>query len=102
MKVITKLVVILAIIFCMYMLTYTTEAFGMLECSRIPFDKFIRDIHTPSEYEEWKKNTWSKYTTKDKNDFINWWENSISCEKLNSSYKDAVKSRKQREAIEKS
>jgi hypothetical protein len=103
MRGLLKLSLVIILVFSVFVLytSQTIEPFGMLGCSKIPFNKFIVDIHTPSEYQEWKKTAWGKLTSKDKNDFINWWD-SLPCEKHNSSYNDGVKSRKQREAIENS
>jgi hypothetical protein len=103
MRGLLKLSLVIILGFSVFMLytSQTIEPFGILGCSKIPFNKFIVDIHTPSEYQEWKKTFWSKTTSEGKNDVINWWDN-IPCDKQNSTYNDGVKGRKQREAIENS
>jgi len=59
----------------------------------------MKDIHTQSEYDEWKKNTWDKYTSEQKNAQIDTVEKA-SCEQVNAFYKMLVDKKKKREAID--
>jgi hypothetical protein len=95
----TAIAILFFILLFVSMHTYTIEPFGIMGCSKIPFGKFIKDTHTQSEYDEWKKNTWDKYKTEDKNAVIDQWDK-MTCEQQKGWHKMLDDKKKKREAVD--
>lgn len=105
MKVLFKLVVIMAIIIGMLVLyrltSCTTESFSAFGCSKIPFEKLLLAMRTPSEHQEWKKKEWDTAPTFQKDIAIGMWDEK-PCEEQNESYKKVEERKNKRMAVDKS
>jgi hypothetical protein len=75
------------------------EPFGVFGCSPIPFQTLVKDMLTPAELETWKKDTWGKLTSEQKNAQIHGWD-TISCERQHTLRASIVDSKKKRESVD--
>lgn len=75
------------------------EGFGLFGGDeKIPYDKLLKDIFSPEELVEFKKNVWDKWDSAQRDAVIAAWDNTSSKDQ-NKFYKDAVEKAKKRNAV---
>ena len=90
------LIVLVAIVFRQQMI----EGFGLFGGGdeKIPYDTLLKDIFSPEELTEFKKNVWDKWDSAQRDAVIAAWDNTSSKEQ-NKQYKEAVERAKKRNAV---
>jgi hypothetical protein len=90
------LIVLVAIVFRQQMI----EGFGLFGGGdeKIPYDTLLKDIFSPEELAEFKKNVWDKWDSAQRDAVIAAWDNTSSKEQ-NKQYKEAVERAKKRNAV---
>jgi hypothetical protein len=89
------LIVLVAIVFRQQMI----EGFGLFGGDeKIPYDTLLKDIFSPEELTEFKKNVWDKWDSAQRDAVIAAWDNTSSKEQ-NKQYKEAVERAKKRNAV---
>ena len=89
------LIVLLLLVFRQQM----TEGFGLFGGDeKIPYDTLLKDIYSPEELAEFKKNVWDKWDSAQRDGVIATWGNT-SIKEQQRQYKEAVEKAKKRNAV---